>query len=152
MKKYEKFKHVVIFCPLKNNKILMQLRDNKKDIVFPNQWGYFSGSIEKGEMFVDTLRREVKEELDIPISRFNSYFFHKFIDNHLKIISYCFILNMKKINKFKLLEGSDCIYISKEQIKLNKVYSFRTKKYHSIIKADFMKKLFTEVLNNYKGL
>ena len=26
---------------VKNKKIILQLRDNKKDIIFPNSWGFF---------------------------------------------------------------------------------------------------------------
>ena len=53
------------------NKYLLQLRDNKKRISFPNHWGLFGGRKEKKESDILTLRREIKEEtnLDIKIQK-----------------------------------------------------------------------------------
>ena len=35
----------VVGIIVKNKKILLQLRDNKKDIIFPNSWGFFGGEL-----------------------------------------------------------------------------------------------------------
>ena len=52
-----------------NNKFLLQLRDNKNNIFFPNFWGLFGGAINKDEKFSDGLNREIQEELDLNISK-----------------------------------------------------------------------------------
>ena len=53
------------------SKYLLQLRDNKKRISFPNHWGLFGGRKEKKESDTFTLEREIKEEtnLDIKIQK-----------------------------------------------------------------------------------
>jgi len=43
---------------------LLQLRDNKQTIPYPNKWGTFGGQVEEMESPEDALIREVREELD----------------------------------------------------------------------------------------
>ncbi|MDB2324254.1 NUDIX domain-containing protein [Alphaproteobacteria bacterium] len=47
------------------NQTLLQLRDDKLGIFFPNHWGLFGGAMEKGESPKEALVRELKEELTI---------------------------------------------------------------------------------------
>jgi 8-oxo-dGTP diphosphatase len=51
----------------KDNKVLLQLRDNKPNIPFPNQWSLFGGKIEKDETARACTIREIKEELNATI-------------------------------------------------------------------------------------
>jgi 8-oxo-dGTP diphosphatase len=50
-----------------NKRYLLQLRDNKKNIYFPNFWGLFGGRVDIGETFINALRREIKEELNLVV-------------------------------------------------------------------------------------
>ena len=43
---------------------LLQLRDNKLEITYPNQWSFFGGEIEENETPWMALKREIKEELE----------------------------------------------------------------------------------------
>ena len=52
---------------LKKKKYLLQLRDNKKNIFFPNYWGLFGGRLNKGEKYENCIRREIKEEINLNI-------------------------------------------------------------------------------------
>jgi 8-oxo-dGTP diphosphatase len=45
------------------SRLLLQLRDNKPDIFFPNHWGLFGGLIDAGETPAEGLKREIEEEL-----------------------------------------------------------------------------------------
>lgn len=47
---------------------LVQLRDAKPTIFFPDHWGCFGGAIEPGETDRKCLARELKEEIDLDIS------------------------------------------------------------------------------------
>ncbi len=49
-------------------KYLLQLRDNKKNIYFPNFWGLFGGRVGSNENFSEALKREIKEEINLIIS------------------------------------------------------------------------------------
>jgi 8-oxo-dGTP pyrophosphatase MutT (NUDIX family) len=42
---------------------LLQLRDNIPGIVYPGYWGLFGGHLEPGELPIETLRRELQEEI-----------------------------------------------------------------------------------------
>ncbi len=43
--------------------VLLQLRDNKPEIPYPNCWGTFGGQIEEGELPEAAIMREIEEEL-----------------------------------------------------------------------------------------
>lgn len=46
-----------------DERYLMQLRDDKPGIFYPDHWGLFGGAVEEGETPEDALRRELDEEL-----------------------------------------------------------------------------------------
>jgi 8-oxo-dGTP pyrophosphatase MutT (NUDIX family) len=59
---------------------LMQLRDAKPTIFFPDHWGCFGGALEPGESDEAAVRRELLEELGLelppePLVRFTSFTF-----------------------------------------------------------------------------
>jgi 8-oxo-dGTP pyrophosphatase MutT (NUDIX family) len=51
-------------------RILLQLRDDKPDIPFPNCWGIFGGAVEPGETPEEAIVREIKEELNYELADF----------------------------------------------------------------------------------
>jgi 8-oxo-dGTP pyrophosphatase MutT (NUDIX family) len=46
---------------------LMQLRDARPDIWYPDHWGLFGGAIDPGENPIQALRRELREELELEV-------------------------------------------------------------------------------------
>jgi len=79
----------------KNGRILLQLRDNKQGIDYPNKWGTFGGQIEEGETPEEAIKREIREELNydlsapefignFPFEGYNIYIFRK-IDSNITI-------------------------------------------------------------------
>lgn len=50
-------------------RLLLQLRDDKEEIFFPNHWGCFGGAIEPDESAMDALLRELHEELGIEFGK-----------------------------------------------------------------------------------
>lgn len=47
---------------------VMQLRDDRPDIIYPGHWACFGGAVRPGEAPLDALRRELREELELEIS------------------------------------------------------------------------------------
>jgi len=45
---------------------LMQLRDDKPEILLPAHWALFGGSLDPGEAAAAAMRRELAEELELP--------------------------------------------------------------------------------------
>lgn len=64
---------VVAIIVLDDGRYLMQLRDDKPGIFYPNHWGLFGGAVDEGEGPEEALRRELREELDLELASF-SYF------------------------------------------------------------------------------
>jgi len=105
---------------------LLQKRDNKKNIYFPGLWGVFGGNRKKNEKITISLKRELKEELNLNCKiikkifsfkvksknfspeRTNHYFICKLPKNYKKKIvlregkAYKFF-NIKKINHLKII-------------------------------------------------
>jgi 8-oxo-dGTP pyrophosphatase MutT (NUDIX family) len=47
---------------------LMQLRDARPDIWYPDHWGLFGGAMDPSETPLDALRRELDEELELQVT------------------------------------------------------------------------------------
>jgi 8-oxo-dGTP pyrophosphatase MutT (NUDIX family) len=54
----------VAIIVLDDGRYLMQLRDDKPGIFYPDHWGLFGGGIDAGETAEAALRRELREELN----------------------------------------------------------------------------------------
>src|SRR5215213_8775723 len=55
--------------------VLIQLRDDKQDIPYPNQWTPFGGQVEKDEVPARAVFRELEEELaiSVPLTLWKTY-------------------------------------------------------------------------------
>lgn len=54
---------------------LMQLRDPRPDIWYPDHWGLFGGGVEPGEAPSSALARELKEELELDLNPAQPHYF-----------------------------------------------------------------------------
>jgi 8-oxo-dGTP diphosphatase len=76
-------------------KVLLQLRDDKPDIPYPNCWGTFGGQIEANESPEEAIRREITEEIDYDLSHpeyfgnfpFDGYdiYMYRVVDPHITL-------------------------------------------------------------------
>ena len=82
---------------LVNKNYLLQLRDKKKNISFPNHWGLFGGRIGKKEKNIIALKREIKEETNLNV-KINRRVFN--VDFN--------IIGLKKKKKFTVLRMQNC--------------------------------------------
>jgi len=105
----------------KYDQVLLQLRDDKEGIFFPNHWGFFGGASEDGEDFLKGLIRELKEELAIT---FDHDEFEEFIRVDLgfdvgqplvKRIFYIVSITDHQIAQIQLKEGKAYRFFSMEK-------------------------------------
>ena len=95
----------------KNNKYLLQLRDNKPNISSPNTWGFFGGGVDSGETHKDALIRELEEELSWKPK--NIEFFYADYELNTKWFSvYC----DSPTNNLNLMEGQDMKWFESKEI------------------------------------
>ncbi len=57
---------------------LLQLRDNKPGIWYPDHWGLFGGSVDPGEDEIAALRRELREEIEFELDPDRARLFTRF--------------------------------------------------------------------------
>ena len=143
--------NVVIILPYNRNKILMQLRDTNKGVVFGGHWGFFGGSIENGELPLDAAKRELYEEIGsktsvihrldkCELSSLGILYSHSF---------YC-SLNDVSLSNLTLNEGLDFGLFTLNNIRKKKLYSNKLKKYFPVIDhphiVNSIEKLFTVLI------
>tara|TARA_B100000161_G_scaffold196318_1_gene142830 strand:- start:910 stop:1359 length:450 start_codon:yes stop_codon:yes gene_type:complete len=108
------------------NKILLNLRSNKKNIFYPNYWGLLGGAKEKRENLRLTAIREFEEETSKKIIKKNLFFFNKinfsFPNKPNKIIlRYYYTYKIQDLKIFKknfvLTEGLTYKFFNYSEIK-----------------------------------
>ena len=131
------------------NKLLLQKRDNKKNIFYPNFYGLFGGAKEKNESYAQCVQREINEELNIKISKkkFN-FFCRNMLDftplkkNKVYRYYYSVFLEKKDFKKIKLYEGKN--------IKLFNIYKLLISNNRIVPYDAFVLWLYAHKQKNYK--
>lgn len=105
-----------------NNQVLLILRDNKLGIPFPDMWDIPGGHVEPGENPVDTIKREMMEEMNLELDKIE--FFKKYERNNLTDCIFWSRMNLD-VNKIKLNEGQKVQYFSRQEINdLNLAFNY----------------------------
>ena len=98
---------------INREKILLQLRDNKPNIPSPNHWAFFGGEIDKGELPLDAIRRELEEELTINVLRIMPVGYYTWKNHYV----YMFKGNTNtREEDILLFEGQKAKYFSLDEI------------------------------------
>lgn len=101
---------------LKDNKFLLQLRDNKKHIYYPNSWGFFGGEVSKGETPENSVKREVKEELSEKCN-FLVKLFECENPGTGTLVHFFYFKTARRVIKKNLNEGQDLGWFSPQDMK-----------------------------------
>ena len=126
----------------KNKEYLLQLRDDKPNIPYPNCWSFFGGGIDNNETPWKALQRELQEELNwIPKK---GQFLNKIFDTKSNCFNYLFAVPFEDDKKVLILgEGKAKEWFTLEEIKnnnnlspniMNHMISFVLKDLHNIRK------------------
>ena len=136
---------VVAILPYANGKVLLQLRDQKPDIVFPGHWGFFSGSIDDGETPEQAAYRELWEELEYRPQQLIKLAARKIPElNKISHIYYC-PLNIS-VETLILHEGMDFGLFSWEEIMNLRLYSSQRKAFFPVVSTLFVLTAIKDVL------
>jgi len=96
-------------------KVLLQLRDDKPDIPYPNCWGTFGGGIEGQETPEEGITREIREELGYELS--NPEYFGSFPFDGCNIYMYRIIDHKFNLDDVTIYEGQRGRFFSLEEIR-----------------------------------
>jgi len=79
------------FIAKDTKRILLNLRS--EEVSYPNTWSFWGGKIEKGELPLDALRRELKEEMGFvpPMEKLNPLDTFQSKDNGFKYYTYVIV-------------------------------------------------------------
>lgn len=112
----------------KDNKILLQLRDNKPHIPNPNTWSLFGGGVEEGETPEQALIREIQEELGISVSDPEFILKRNREEKNTLVEEWIYKVEADNIGtngKITTTEGQSACFFDKEnieQININQIY------------------------------
>jgi len=111
----------ILIIRKKDHAALLQLRDNKKNIKYPNRWGSPGGHANKGETYLDCAKRELLEETGY-LSK-NLKYLKTFDETHngkrLKVKMFYDFFDGRK--KFSCYEGKKIEFIKRNKAKKIKV-------------------------------
>ncbi|MBD2142955.1 NUDIX hydrolase [Anabaena sp. FACHB-1250] len=104
----------------RENKFLMQLRDNIPNIIAPGCWALFGGHIEPGETPEIAVQREVMEEIGYELTAFSQFGIY----SDQKAVRYVFQAPLLvPLNQLVLSEGWDLDLLTAEDIQQGEYFS-----------------------------
>ncbi|MCX5815218.1 MAG: NUDIX domain-containing protein [Proteobacteria bacterium] len=98
----------------REGKVLLQLRDNRPDILFPNVWGTFGGEIEDGETPEMAIMREIREETRYELH--DPEYFDTFLYDSRVIHIYRKVDHTIALEDLTIHEGQKGMFFSKEEV------------------------------------
>jgi 8-oxo-dGTP diphosphatase len=110
----------------KSDRYLLQLRDNKLEIVYPNCWSFFGGELNNNETTWQGLKRELNEEIGwIPT---HGTYTHCSINNKMKCNIHYYLIGFNYYEtKLVLNEGQALDWFSLNEItNLNAPFVYNT--------------------------
>ncbi|AUT00608.1 NUDIX hydrolase [Nostoc sp. CENA543] len=112
--------HVAIAILYRDNKFLMQLRDDIPNIPYPGHWALFGGHIEPGETPAEAVQREILEEIAYKLPSFSEFGCYP-SETVVRHVFHAPLL--VELHQLELNEGADMALVTPEDIHAGKAYS-----------------------------
>lgn len=110
-----------------DDKVLLQLRDNKPNIAFPLHWTLIGGIVEVAEIAEEAIKRELKEELGITLDNIELFA----IEDYEKAFQHIFTAKAQiDPAKIRLREGLEIRWFKFTELQTLKI-AFN---YHEVLK------------------
>jgi 8-oxo-dGTP pyrophosphatase MutT (NUDIX family) len=107
----------------RDNRFLLQLRDDIPEIFYPGTWGFFGGQVEPDELPIAAVQRELEEEIGYQppqIQHFCSYL------THLNSVRHVFYAPLVVgLEELQLNEGQDLGLFTIEEVQQGYCFSVR---------------------------
>ncbi len=136
----------MVGLPYVGERVLLQLRDDKPDILFPNYWGFFGGTIEPTESAEQALIREIAEELGFyPEHR------HKLgryrVEDQDGLISHAYVFPLTALpEQLVLREGQDMALATLDDVLRKRLYSRKRGAYYPVVPTHYIPDTFRRFL------
>ncbi len=134
----KKAREVVVILPYFGQTVLLQLRDIKPTIIYPDHWGFFGGEIESNEQPKQAALRELDEELNFkpkelyPLSV-------DYLPDLNNILSYSFFCRLDIPAEHLILsEGQDYGLFNLDEINSKNLYSAKLGKYLPVVPTTYL--------------
>jgi len=145
---FSKLKKVTTAFIYSKNKLLLQLRDEKKGIVYPGRWGLIGGALNKDEDPYDGIKREISEEISI-INLKELNFVDTFLNSkNGNVMHYIFRACLLDSSKIILNEGIEYSFFTKSDFFRGYKISKKLKKICFTVDHPIMKKFYFKTLKN----
>ncbi len=143
----KKIVQVAIAILYREDKFLMQLRDNIPTILYPGYWALFGGHIEAGETPEVAVKREVMEEIGYEAPSFTKFGNYK----DEKIFRYVFYAPlMVDLHQLELNEGWDMGLLTAADINEGGCYSAKAGEVRPL--GPVHQQIMLDFINNVKVL
>ena len=110
----------VSFAIIQNGSILLQHRDDYKNIKYPNYWAITSGGVKENELLIDALFREFNEEIIVDQDNILiSFSFIGAVENEWNYYEYVFLTIVPSKFSIKCIEGKESGFYKLEDIMNN---------------------------------
>ncbi|MEB3158830.1 MAG: NUDIX hydrolase [Synechococcus sp.] len=106
----------------RDDRWLLQLRDDIDGIVFPGTWGLFGGHLDPGETPEQAVRRELLEEISWQAGPLRHWFAHTDPQRVLHVFLGPLTVPLQQL---RLLEGQDITLASREEMESGRIWSRR---------------------------
>ena len=145
---FKKLKKVTSAFIYSKNQLLLQLRDEKKGIVYPGCWGLIGGTLSKGENPYDGIKREIREEISITnLKELN--FLDTFLNSkNENVMHYIFRACLLDSSKIILNEGIEYSFFTKSDFFRGYKISKKLKKICFTVDHPVMKNFYFKTLKN----
>ena len=137
---------VAVALLINDGKWLLQLRDERPEIIAPGCWGLFGGHLEEKETPEQAVKRELLEEISWYPKKIDHCFNYETETHSISVFRG--MLNVP-LTQLKLREGQDFKLATKKEINSGKIWSEKLCQFREI--APILKKLINKDLGRVRS-